>query len=254
MPSTDQLVSEAESSGWPANMDGLKVSILVPVFNEFDTIIPLLEKVLASCAGVDKEVLVCDDGSTDGTRDLLSDIDGESELTIEYLDENIGRGGVLKHLWTRASGQVIVHQDADLEYDPAEISLLLAPIVADEADVVFGSRFKGSIEKMRGPNAVGNRLMSWSARRLYGLEITDLMTCYKAYRSEFIADMSISANGFDFEAELTARLAQQGARFAEVPISFVGRTVDEGKKIRMVDALHVMRRLVACRQEAGSSG
>ena len=243
----ERFVTVADGAAWPETVDTLKVSILVPVFNESHTVIELLQQVLRSPVGMAKEVLVCDDGSTDGTRDRLAGVAGEPEVSVEFLDENIGRGGVLKHLWTRASGHIIVHQDADLEYDPAEISRLLAPIVAGDADVVFGSRFKGSIEQMRGANELGNRLMSWAARHLYGLEITDLMTCYKAYRRDLVSGLSISADGFDFEAELTARLAQRGARFAEVPISFVGRTVEEGKKIRMVDAVHVTRRLLACR-------
>lgn len=223
------------------------LSVLIPVFNEVDTIAPLIERVLAARIDIPKQVLVVDDGSTDGTRDLLDDLRGTPDLDIEFLDENIGRGGVIKHLWPKAVGDVIVHQDADLEYDPAEYSVLLEPILAGEADVVYGSRFKGSIEKMRGLNRAGNQVMTATTRLLYGVDISDLMTCYKMYRRELVEGLHISADRFDFEAELTARLVQRGARFGEVPISFTGRTFEEGKKIRMTDALFVTSRLLTCR-------
>jgi hypothetical protein len=140
---------------------------------------------------------------------------------------------------------IYIHQDADLDY-PA----LLDPILSDRADVVYGSRFKGRIEGMRWINRMGNLVMSASARVLYGAQVSDLMTCYKMYRASLARGLRIEADGFDFEAELTARLAQRGARFAEVPISFRGRTFEEGKKIRAMDAVHVMRVLMRCRLKA----
>jgi len=222
-----------------------KLSVLIPVYNEEQTILPLLERVKAAKISIDKEILVVDDGSTDRTRDLLRSVWDDPELTIEFLDQNVGRGGVLKHLWTRLSGDIIVHQDADLEYDPNEYQALLQPILRDGADVVYGSRFKGTIEGMRGLNSVGNRAMTHMCRLLYGVDISDLMTCYKMYRTSLLDGLRIAANGFDFEAEFTARLAQRGGRFAEVPITFVGRTFAEGKKIRAYDAVRVIRRLIA---------
>ena len=126
--------------------------------------------------------------------------------------------------------------------------------IANQADVVYGSRFKGSIEGMRFANRMGNLFMTASARGLYGVQVSDLMTCYKMYRSSLIRDMHIAANGFDFEAEFTARLAQRGARFAEVPVSFSGRTFEEGKKIRAFDAVRVMRELIRCKLTSEARG
>ncbi|MCA1584421.1 MAG: glycosyltransferase family 2 protein [Acidobacteria bacterium] len=228
------------------------LSILIPVWNERPTIQALLERVVAADAGVPKQILVADDGSTDGTRDILSSLT-LPDVEVIFMSANVGRGGVLKYLWPRAVGDFIVHQDADLEYDPRDYKALLEPLSSDRADVVYGSRFKGSIERMRWLNRLGNLTMTATCRILYGVAVSDLMTCYKMYRSSLIRDLRIDANGFDFEAEFTARLAQRRARFAEVPVSFYGRTFEEGKKIRAFDAVRVMRELVRCRvvAEAG---
>ena len=223
-----------------------KLSVLVPVYNERATIERLLNEVVSVETGLALEVLVGDDGSSDGTRDILSRLSLPGVRVI-FMDENVGRGGVLKHLWTLASGDVYIHQDADLEYDPRDYNPLLGPILNDTADVVYGSRFKGTIQGMRFANRLGNLFMSASARALYGAQVSDLMTCYKMYRASFIEGIQIKANGFDFEAEFTARLAQRGARFAEVPVSFRGRTFEEGKKIRAFDAVRVMRELIRCK-------
>ena len=218
----------------------------MPVFNERATIERLLREVVAVDTGLTLEVLVGDDGSSDGTRDILSGLDLPG-VTVIFMADNVGRGGVLKHLWTLATGDIYLHQDADLEYDPRDYPALLAPILGGHADVIYGSRFKGSIEGMRFVNRVGNLVMSAAARTLYGAQVSDLMTCYKMYRASLVKGLQIRANGFDFEAEFTARLAQRGARFAEVPISFRGRTFEEGKKIRAFDAVRVMRELVRCK-------
>ena len=230
-----------------SELSGSKLSILIPVYNEVDTIVPLVEKVKSAEISIDKEILIVDDGSTDGTRDLLEGLRGDPELVIEFMDENVGRGGVIKHLWKKLTGDFVIHQDADLEYDPAEYQRLLDPLLKGDADVVYGSRFKGSIEKMRTLNRFGNMVMTLTTRLLYRVSITDLMTCYKVYRTSLIDGLEIQANGFNFEAEFTARLTQRGARFAEVPISFMGRTFEEGKKIVAADALYVVQKLISCK-------
>jgi glycosyltransferase involved in cell wall biosynthesis len=230
-----------------------RLSVLVPVYNERATIERLLNAVVSVQTGLELEVLVGDDGSNDGTRDILSKLELPG-TRIVFMPENVGRGGVIKHLWTLATGDVIVHQDADLEYDPQDYLPLLQPLLNDRADVVYGSRFKGSIEKMRWLNRMGNHTMTAAARMLYGVQVSDLMTCYKMYRTSLIQGLQIDANGFDFEAEFTARLAQRGARFAEVPVSFYGRTFEEGKKIRAFDAVRVMRELVRCKLAGEARG
>jgi glycosyltransferase involved in cell wall biosynthesis len=223
-----------------------RLSVLVPIYNERNTIERLLNEVTAVETGLELEILAGDDGSTDGTREILARLQLPG-LKVILMPDNVGRGGVLKHLWTLATGDIYVHQDADLEYDPRDYIPLLQPILSGEADLVFGSRFKGSIEGMRFANRMGNLFMSASARALYGVQVSDLMTCYKMYRAPLIQGLQIRANGFDFEAEFTARLAQRGARFAEAPVGFRGRTFEEGKKIRAFDAVRVMRELVRCK-------
>jgi glycosyltransferase involved in cell wall biosynthesis len=221
-----------------------RLSVLIPVYNERATIAELIRRVLDAPLTIEKEVLVADDGSKDGTRPILDSLRGTPGLDIQFMEQNVGRGGVIKALWPRATGDIVIHQDADLEYDPREYQSLVDPILEDRADVVYGSRFKGDIAGMKLANNLGNKLLTWSCRALYGVDITDLMTCYKVYRRRLVEGLSIDANGFDFEAELTARFVQRGARFTEVPVTFVGRTVEEGKKIRAMDAVYTTRRLL----------
>ena len=229
------------------------LSVLVPCYNERATIERLLTAVVAVNTGLTLEVLVGDDGSTDGTRDILAHLNLPG-VEVILMPKNVGRGGVIKHLWTLATGDILVHQDADLEYDPQDYVALLQPLLAGTADVVYGSRFKGSIEQMRWLNRMGNHTMTAAARLLYGIQVSDLMTCYKMYRASLIKELRVAANGFDFEAEFTARLAQRGARFAEVPVSFHGRTFEEGKKIRAFDAVRVMRELLRCKVAGEARG
>ena len=229
------------------------LSVLVPCYNERATIERLLNAVVAVETGLTLEVLVGDDGSSDGTREILARLSLPGVKVI-LMPDNVGRGGVIKHLWTLATGDIVVHQDADLEYDPQDYIPMLAPLLEGRADVVYGSRFKGSIEGMRWLNRMGNLTMTGAARALYGVQVSDLMTCYKMYRTSFVKGITIDANGFDFEAEFTARLAQRGARFAEVPVSFSGRTFEEGKKIRAFDAVRVMRELLRCKMTGEPRG
>ena len=237
----------------PPTQRPASLSVLVPVYNERATIERLLNAVVAVNTGLSVEVLVGDDGSSDGTREILARL-ALPGVKVILMPDNVGRGGVIKHLWTLATGDLIVHQDADLEYDPQDYIPMLAPLLSNQVDVVYGSRFKGSIEGMRWLNRMGNLTMTGVARALYGVQVSDLMTCYKMYRASLIQGLHIEANGFDFEAEFTARLAQRGARFGEVPVSFSGRTFEEGKKIRAFDAVRVMRELIRCKFAGASRG
>ena len=224
-----------------------KLSVLIPVFNEKDTILKLIEKVEASHINIEKEILIADDCSTDGTRVMLEGLCGKEGMEIHFMDRNVGRGAIIKYLWQKVTCDIIIHQDADLEYDPDEYQSLLDPIIDDRADVVYGSRFKGNIKKMKKMNNLGNRVMTLMTNILYSSNLTDLMTCYKMYRTKLIEGLNIKSNGFNFEAEFTARLVQRGARFEERPISFVGRSFEEGKKIRMIHAFHVTQKLLSCK-------
>lgn len=240
----------AAARAWAASLWEIhlnKLSVLIPVYNEVHTIAELVDRVLQAEIPIDMEVLIGDDGSTDGTRGILDSLRGTPGLTIVFMDENVGRGGVLKYLLRQVTGNIVIHQDADLEYDPAQYAQLLAPILEGHADVVYGSRFKGDIQQMRALNNLGNRVMTAMARLLYGVNVTDLMTCYKVYKVSLLDGLTIHADGFHFEAEFTAKLARRGARFQEVPISFVGRTFEEGKKIKASDAILVIQKLLSSR-------
>jgi len=223
----------------------MRLSVVIPVYNEVNTLLSLIERVQRS--PVEKEIIVVDDCSTDGTTDLLKRTPLESNVRTFFHTVNQGKGAALRTGFAHATGDMVIVQDADLEYDPQDYVPMLAPLLDDRADVVYGSRFKGSIEGMRWLNRMGNLTMTAASRALYGVQLSDLMTCYKMYKSSLIQGLRIEANGFDFEAEFTARLAQRGARFAEVPVSFSGRTFEEGKKIRAFDAVRVMRELIRCK-------
>lgn len=218
------------------------LSVIIPCYNERQTIAELLQRVHAA-APADKEVIVVDDASTDGTRELL---EGElrglcSRLILQ--PQNRGKGAALRAGFTAASGRFVVVQDADLEYDPAEYALLLKPLLDGRADVVFGSRFAGS-----GPHRVvyfwhmvGNRLLTLLSNMFTNINLTDMETCYKVFRRELIQSLELQENRFGFEPEVTVKIAKSGARIYEVGISYAGRSYAEGKKIGWKDGVSAMR-------------
>jgi glycosyltransferase involved in cell wall biosynthesis len=217
------------------------VSVIVPVFNEKTTIIPLLQSVLA--ARFDKEIIVVDDGSTDGTREVLSQqgsqLDGVRMVLMEH---NQGKGAALRRGFAEAKGDIVIVQDADLEYDPNEIPHVIAPIVEGHADVVYGSRFLGGPHRVLYYwHSVGNRLLTTISNMVTDLNLTDMETCYKAFRREIIQSISIEEDRFGFEPEVTIKLARKpGIRIYEVPISYRGRRYDEGKKIGAKDGFRAL--------------
>jgi glycosyltransferase involved in cell wall biosynthesis len=221
--------------------EGFKLSVLMPVFNERETILEIIRRVRA--VDVPKELLIVDDYSTDGTRDILrADVEGKFEdVRVLYHERNQGKGAALRTAIPGATGAVSIIQDADLEYDPAEYPVLLAPILDGRADVVYGSRFLG------GPHRVlffwhfvGNQVLTTLSNMFTNLNLTDMETCYKVCRTELLQSLKLRSNTFDVEPELTAKLARRRARIYEVPISYSGRDYSEGKKIGWRDGFRAL--------------
>ena len=213
------------------------LSVVIPCYNEARTVKDIVGRVLAE-AIVD-EVVIVDDGSTDGTRAILAQIETEADSRVQilYHEENRGKGAALVTGFQRTTGEVIIIQDADFEYDPREYSRLLTPIQEGVATVVYGSRFLGGTRKaMNFWNMVANKGLTLITNILFNAILSDMETCYKCFRHEVVMGMTINARGFDFEPEFTAKVLRQGIRIVEVPISYYGREYDEGKKIKWTDA------------------
>jgi glycosyltransferase involved in cell wall biosynthesis len=227
------------------------LSILIPVYNEFKTIIPVLEMVAkAPAAGLEKELIVVDDGSTDGTRDVLRALDGSKyNAKIYFHEKNQGKGAALRTAQGYATGEIIIIQDADMEYSPDEYPELLKPILDGRADVVYGSRLTGGkvSRAFYFTHLVGNKFLSLLTNILYNSTLTDMETCYKVFRAEIFKRVTIKSNRFEFEPEITAKVLKQGVRFYELPISYYGRDYSEGKKITWKDGFHAIWALVKYR-------
>ncbi len=210
------------------------LSVVMPCYNERETIREIVSRVRAVPMHI--ELLIVDDGSTDGTRDILAEIETEGVRVI-YKSRNEGKGAALCEGFAAASGDVIVVQDADLEYDPAEFAELYDPIRRGVADVVYGTRFGGKPQRVHMFwHKVGNHVLTFLVNLLFNCTLTDMETCYKMFRREVVKDMEIRARGFDFEPEFTAKILKAGRwRIYEVPISYYGRTYAEGKKITWRD-------------------
>jgi glycosyltransferase involved in cell wall biosynthesis len=219
----------------------MQVSVIVPCFNEMSTILALVERVLA--APFDKEVIVVDDGSTDGTCELLAEkVSLLPGVRVLLQDRNLGKGAALRRGFAEAKGDVVIVQDADLEYDPAQIPFVVAPILAGHADVVYGSRFLGGPHRvLYFWHAVGNSLLTLLSNMVTDLNLTDMENCYKAFRREVIQSLTLEEDRFGFEPEVTVKLAREkGIRIYEVPVSYHGRTYAEGKKIGMKDGFRAL--------------
>lgn len=213
----------------------MKLSVVMPVFNEAHTIDMILDRVAS--IDMDKEVIIVDDFSNDGTREILKKKYAD-RYKLLYHERNMGKGAALATGFRHVTGEVVVIQDADLEYDPSEYQRLVAPIERGEADVVYGSRFLG------GPHRVlffwhfvGNRMLTLFSNALNNINLSDMETCYKAFRADILKDLKFSSKRFGFEPEFTAKVARKRLRIYEVPISYYGRTYEEGKKITWRDGI-----------------
>jgi glycosyltransferase involved in cell wall biosynthesis len=219
----------------------VKLSIVIPCYNEVSSIESLLAAVRAA-PWSDKEIIVVDDCSTDGSRELLRSLPETSFDRLVMHEKNRGKGAALRSGIAAATGDAVIIQDADLEYDPREYPTLLAPIVAGEADVVYGSRFIGSQPHrvLYFWHRVGNGLLTLLSNMATNLNLTDMETCYKVFRREIIQSIKIEENRFGFEPEITAKVARLGCRIYEVGISYHGRTYEEGKKIGWKDGVRAI--------------
>ena len=213
----------------------MKISVVIPAYNETQTIRKILARVQDT--NLVDEILVVDDGSTDGTRDVLKELDGTGSIRVVLHDKNQGKGAAVMTGVRQACGDVIIIQDADLEYDPRDYPALLRPIEEGLADVVYGSRFLGAA---RRPtmfwHMIANKLLTLMTNLLYNNILTDMETGYKVFRREVVSNLQIHARRFDFEPEFTAKILKRKARIFEVPITFNPRDYSEGKKIKIKDA------------------
>jgi glycosyltransferase involved in cell wall biosynthesis len=218
----------------------MKLSIVVPVYNEQATIRQLVAAVQA--VPLDKEIIIVDDGSTDGTRAILGGMSPES-ATVIFHERNMGKGAALRSGFRHATGDIVIIQDADLEYDPRQYPKLIQPILDGNADVVYGSRFiTGDYHRVHYFwHMLGNKFLTLLSNMLTNLCLTDMETCYKAFRREIIQQICIKENRFGFEPEITAKLARLNLRIYEVGISYAGRTYQEGKKIGWRDGFSALR-------------
>ncbi len=221
----------------------MKLSIVIPVYNEAATILDILKLVASIDVGLEKELIVVDDCSKDGTRDVLKQVAiDHPEWRILFHDINRGKGAALRTGFAAATGDFVIIQDADLEYDPREYPLLLRPLLENRADVVFGSRFLGG-----GPHRVcyfwhyqGNKFLTTLSNMMTNLNLTDMEVCYKVFRREVLQSITLKENRFGFEVEITAKVSHGKWRIYEVPISYYGRSYEDGKKITWKDGFQAL--------------
>jgi len=224
----------------------MKISVIIPVYNECNTIQEIIRRVQAT--GIPNEIIIVDDGSSDGTRQVLAEMKEKEKVRVIMHEKNIGKGSAVRTGFTHATGDVIIIQDADLEYDPREYPNLLKPIQEGLADVVYGSRFLGAARRpILFWNMVANKILTLVTNILYNNILSDMETGYKVFRREVVDGMTLHAKRFDFEPEFTAKILKRKYSIVEVPIAFYPRDYSQGKKIHMRDAFEAMWTLVKYR-------
>jgi glycosyltransferase involved in cell wall biosynthesis len=224
----------------------VRLSVLMPVYNECETLEEIVKQVLAT--GLAHEIVMVDDGSTDGTRDVMKQWEKDLVVKVIFHEKNMGKGSAVRTAISAAEGEMMVIQDADLEYDPRDYPKLIQPIVEGRADVVYGSRFLGGpARKVYFWHRVGNLMLTLLTNILYNIDLTDMETCYKCFRSDVVRSMPLHSRRFELEPEITAKIAKKGFRIYEVPISYYGREYHEGKKITGWDALPALWTLIKYR-------
>jgi glycosyltransferase involved in cell wall biosynthesis len=218
----------------------MRLTVVIPVYNEVHTLLSLIDRVQA--VAIEKELVLVDDCSSDGTRDLLQRTAFPANVRVLYHERNQGKGAALRTGFAAATGDVVIIQDADLEYDPEEYPKLLEPIVAGRADVVFGSRFAGgeSHRVLYFWHSLGNKFLTLASNAFTNLNLTDMETCYKVFRRDVLQRITVEENRFGFEPEITAKVAKLRVRIYEVGISYAGRTYEEGKKIGWRDGVRAL--------------
>lgn len=215
------------------------LSIVIPVYNEENTIARVISRVTS--LPLNTQLVIVDDCSTDGTRDLLKKLEGLSSVKLILKDQNAGKGAALRTGFEHATGDFVVVQDADLEYDPSDIPRLIQPLLKGDADIVYGSRFIGEeLQDESWIHRAGNAVLTGASNFFSGLSLTDMETCYKAFNREVLEGLQIAQDRFGIEPELTAKLARRGYRFVEVPISYNSRDYSEGKKIGIRDLFNAI--------------
>jgi glycosyltransferase involved in cell wall biosynthesis len=223
-----------------------KLSVIVPVYDERNTVVEIVRRMRAVELPVELEIVVVDDGSTDGTRAVLQQLT-DSTVRVVLHEKNQGKGAAIRTGLAQVTGDLVLIQDADLEYDPEDWPKLLAPVLRGKAQVVYGSRFTGERRNMLFLHWIGNRFLSLVTNMLYNTTLSDMETCYKLFDRRVLADITLRSSRFDFEPEVTAKVLRRGIRIYEVPISYAGREFHEGKKITWRDGVVALWTLVKYR-------
>jgi len=227
-------------------MNKFLLSVIIPCYNEENTILQIVELV-EKVEGVEKEIIIIDDGSKDGSRAILTELmKTKPHLKIFLKDNNKGKGATVRQGYRYSTGDYVIVQDGDLEYDPQDYKKLLAELDKG-AQVIYGSRFSGDYKNMTSLHYFGNRFLTFLTNLLYGTHLTDMETCYKLLPGDFVRSLKLKSDRFDFEPEITSKILKSGMKIIEVPISYKGRSWEDGKKITWRDGLHAVKTLIKFR-------